>query len=116
MNNKLESTKKLCAIITIVKKEKADYFIDVLNDMGANMQLSFIANGTTKNVIFRDEIATKRVIFSILTEDMVKKTLQKLEDKFKSVRDGKGVAFAIPLSSVMGVSFFNFLSNNKSLI
>ena len=36
-----------------------------------------------------------------------------LEEKFETIRNGKGVAFTVPLSSVIGVSMYQFLSNNR---
>ena len=36
-----------------------------------------------------------------------------LEDKFHSVRGGKGICFAVPLSSVIGVNLYQFLSDNR---
>ena len=36
-----------------------------------------------------------------------------LEEKFSTIRNGKGVAFAVPLSSVIGVNIYRFLSNNQ---
>ena len=36
-----------------------------------------------------------------------------LEDKFATIKNGKGVAFAVPLSSVIGVNLYRFLSNNR---
>lgn len=113
---RLTSTKKLSLLVVIVKKNKVDYFLDLLADFYANMQLSVIGNGTTKSAIFTDEVGTKAIIFSILSEDNLPRALKILEEKFAEIRDGKGVAFTIPLSSVMGVTFFNFLSNNKESI
>ena len=113
---KLTSTKKLMMLVTIVKKNKADYYLDLIESMGANMQFSTVGNGTTKSAIFTDEVGTKAIIFSIVTEDNVKKIMRTLKSKFVEVRDGKGVCWSVPLASVMGVTFFNFLSNNKSNI
>ena len=36
-----------------------------------------------------------------------------LEDKFATIRIGKGIAFAVPLSSVIGVNLYRFLSDNR---
>ena len=109
---KLTSTKKLLLLVTIVKKNKADYYLDLIESNGVNFQMSTFANGTTKSAIFSDEVGSKSVIFSVISEDKEKKILNILKQKFNEVRDGKGVAWTIPFSSVMGVTFFFFLSNN----
>lgn len=111
---KLTSTKKLLLLITIVRKNKADYYLDLISEMGANLQMASIGNGTTKSAIFTNEIGTKAIIFSIITEDNSRKIMRTLSVKFNELKDGKGVCWTVPLSSVMGVTFFNFLSNNKS--
>lgn len=115
-SKKLISTKKLVLLVTIVRKNKADYFLDLIEGLGANLQLVTVGSGTTKATVFTDEIGTKAVIYSVLAEDNVKKALRKINEKFHELRDGKGVCWTCPLSSVMGVTFFNFLSNNKSSI
>ena len=112
--NKLTSTKKLLLLVTIVRKRKADFYVDLIESLGANLQLIAVGNGTTTSTVFTDEIGTKSVIFSVITEDNEKKIIKRLQEKFVEIRDGKGVCWTIPLSSVMGVTFFNFLSNNKS--
>ena len=38
-----------------------------------------------------------------------------LEDKFSSIRNGKGVSFAVPLSSVIGVNLYRFLSDRREV-
>lgn len=113
---KLTSSKKLGVLFVIVKKSKVDYFLDLIESFGVNLQMSMIGNGTTKSAIFSDEIGSKAIILSIVSEDNVKKIMAELKIKFKEVKDGKGVAWVVPFSSVMGVTFFNFLSNNVGSI
>ena len=36
-----------------------------------------------------------------------------LEEKFHTIKNGKGIAFCVPLSSVIGVNIYQFLSNYK---
>lgn len=113
---KLTSTKKLSMLVTIVKKNKAEYYLDLIESFDVNMQMIVIGNGTTKSAIFSDEVGTKAIILSAVADDYVDKILKTLRVKFEEVKDGKGVAWAVPLSSVMGVTFFNFLSNNVESI
>ncbi|MBO6119759.1 MAG: hypothetical protein J6P02_04775 [Lachnospiraceae bacterium] len=115
-SKKLTSTKKLSLLMTVVHKEKADYFLDLIESNNVNLQITLIGNGTTKSQIFTDEVGTKAVILSIVSDDNLDKILKVLEEKFLSLREGKGVSWAIPLSSVMGVTFFNFLSNNRESV
>ena len=113
---RLTSTKKLSLLFVVVKKGKVDYYLDLIEDMGVNLQISMIGNGTTKSAIFSDEIGSKSIILSVVKEDNTDEIMSALGRKFKEIKDGKGVAWTVPLSSVMGVTFFNFLSNNVGSI
>jgi hypothetical protein len=55
----------------------------------------------------------KAVLVSVVREDLIDEILSTLEDKFETIRGGKGIAFAVPLSSVIGVNMYQFLSDNR---
>ena len=55
----------------------------------------------------------KAVVLSVVREDLVDTIMNTLENKFQTIRNGKGVAFAVPLSSVIGVNLYQFLSDNR---
>ena len=55
----------------------------------------------------------KAVLFSIAREDRVDEIMACMEDKFATTKNGKGISFAVPMSSVIGVNMYQFLSNNK---
>ena len=52
------------------------------------------------------------MILSVVREDLVDEIMKCMEDKFATIRQGKGISFAVPLSSVIGVNMYQFLSNN----
>jgi hypothetical protein len=60
------------------------------------------------------EDSDKGVLFSVLREDRAQEAMQALEDKFESLKNGKGIAFTIPMSSVIGVAIYRFLSNHQA--
>ena len=103
-------------MITVVRRKNADYFIDIIKDFQSNLQIDFIGSGTTEATLFSDEIDNKSVICSIITEDRTNDVLKLLKQKFDEYIEGKGIAFTIPFSSVIGVSFYNFLTNNTGSI
>jgi len=35
---------------------------------------------------------------------------------FKTMKNGKGIAFTVPMTSVIGVSIYGFLSNNRMTV
>ena len=53
----------------------------------------------------------KTVIFSIIREDQAAEALATLEEKFHSIRNGKGIAFTVPMTGTVGVAIYRFLSN-----
>lgn len=107
--------KKLKLLITVVDRPKGEFYLDVISQFDVNCQMAMPGLGTANSEL-RDLLGlepAKAVILSILREDKVDECLNCLEDKFASIRNGKGVAFAIPLSSVIGVNLYRFFSDNR---
>lgn len=111
--------KKLKLLITVVNRNKSEFYVDFLQGFEVNLQTRVLAQGTAHSETLRTlglEDDERCVIFSVIREDKAEEILQALQDKFHSVRGGKGIAFTTPLSSVIGVGIYGFLSNNKSVI
>lgn len=107
---------KLKVIVTIVNRGKGNFFLDQIENMGINMQLLLEGEGTAPyNLDNLWGLAHKErdVIISFVPEDKVKKILKLLDGKFESVRNGDGIAFCIPISSIIGVSVYQFLIDNR---
>ena len=110
---------KLKVLITIVNKSKATYYLDLLEEYEINMQMVVSGKGTADsemlNLLGLAE-SDKAVIISVVKEDKVKDVLETLKEKFNKVKNGKGIAYTIPMESVIGVSIYQFLSNNKTTL
>jgi len=107
--------KKLKLLCTIVDHTKGEFYLDVISQFEVNSQMVVAGLGTANSDLI-DMLGLnihKSVIFSIVREDKVNAIMQYLEEKFATIKKGKGVAFAIPLSSVIGVNLYQFLSNNR---
>ena len=108
--------KKLKLLITIVNRSRALLYLDVIEQFEVNMQMVIYGKGTASseiiNLLGLSE-SDKAVILSVIKEDKVKDALETLKEKFEKVKHGKGVACTVPLSSVVGVSIYQFLSNNQ---
>ena len=107
--------KKLKLLFTIVDRPKAEFYLDVLSQFEINCQMAMAGKGTATSELvdmlgLNDQ---KAVILSVVREDMIDSVLKCLEEKFATIRKGKGIAFAVPLSSVIGVNLYQFLSNNR---
>ena len=107
--------KKLKLLFTVVDRNKAEFYMDVLSQFEVNCQMVSSGKGTAQSELIEllGLNIQKAVILSIVREDMVDKIMNCLEDKFTTIRNGKGIAFAVPMSSVIGVNMYQFLSNNK---
>ena len=117
MNNSVKDSaiKKLKLLFTIVDRPKGEFYLDVLSQFDVNCQLVLGGLGTanTDLVELLGLEPHKAVILSVLREDMVDAAMNCLEEKFATIRNGKGVSFAVPLSSVIGVNLYQFLSDNR---
>ena len=107
--------KKLLLLITVVDRQKAEFYQDVLSQYEINCQMILSGKGTAQSELV-DLLGLnihKAVLFSVVREDNASEALKCLEDKFATIRGGKGIAFTVPMSSVIGVNMYQFLSNNK---
>ena len=107
--------KKLKLLFTVVDRGKADFYLDVLSQFDVNYQMVVSGLGTANSELvelLRLE-PHKAVILSAMRENVVEEAMNCLEDKFASIRNGKGISFAVPLSGVIGVNLYRFLSDNR---
>ena len=107
--------KKLKLLVTVVDRSKGEFYLDVISQFNVNCQLAMAGLGTATSELVEllGLEPHKAVIFSVVREDLVDTVMNCLEDKFSSIRNGKGISFAVPLSSVIGVNLYQFLSNNR---
>ena len=107
--------KKLKLLFTVVDRPKAEFYLDVLSQFEVNLQMVLAGKGTATSELV-DMLGLnihKATIISVVREDKVNEIMKCLETKFATIKNGKGIAFAVPLSSVIGVNIYQFLSNNK---
>ena len=110
---------RLKLLVTIVNRSKAEFFMDLLQSQEINVQLALAGEGTASTDMLQLlglADSEKSVIFSIVREDRAREALNLLGDKFQTVRGGKGIAYTIPLKSVVGVAIYRFLTNNRTPI
>ena len=113
------SENRLELMVTIVGRSKAEYYADLIQSFEVNLQVIALANGTADAGTLRYLGLTdteKCVIFSVIQENKLPDALHTLNEKFNTVKGGKGIAYTIPLSSVIGKLIFGFLSNNRTVV
>ena len=111
--NNIKAPKKLKILFTIVERVKVDFYLQSLEGFGVNCQTVTYARGTApsdalKFMGFTDN--SKAVILSVVPEDKIKEILIAYEDRYFKIKNGKGMAFTIPLDSVIGLQIYQLLS------
>ena len=109
--------KKLKLLFTVVDRPKGEFYLDVLAQFDVNFQMALGGLGTANSELLEllGLESHKVVILSVVREDLVDSVMNTLEEKFATIRNGKGVSFAVPLSSVIGVNLYRFLSDRREV-
>ena len=117
MSNSINESaiKKLKLLITVVDRPKGEFYLDVISQFEVNSQLVLGGLGTANSDLIEllGLNIHKAVILSFAREDQVGPIMDCLEEKFATIKNGKGISFAVPLSSVIGVNMYQYLSNNR---
>ena len=109
--------KKLKLLFTVVDRQKGEFYLDVISQFDVNCQIGMAGMGTATSELVEllGLEPHKAVILSVVREDMVDAVMNTLEEKFATIRNGKGISFAVPLSSVIGVNLYRFLSDRREV-
>ena len=110
---------KLKLLITIVNRDKADFYMDLLQSFEVNMQFCALGRGTAGSDLLHVmglEDSGKAVIFSVVREDRAEAALAALDQRFKTIKNGKGIAYTVPMSGMIGVSLYSFFCNNRKAV
>ncbi len=107
--------KKLSLLFTVVDRPKGEFYMDVISQFDVNYQMIVAGMGTGRSdlVEMLGLEPHKAVVISVVREENVGSIIDCLEEKFRTIKKGKGIAFAVPLSSVIGVNAYQFLSDNR---
>ena len=111
------SPNKMELLFTVVNKEKADFYADLLQSFEVNMQLVLSAKGTAESHTLEMlglNDSERAVIISAIKKVRAPEAMEALKERFASVKGGKGIAYTVPMSSTIGVAIYQFLSNTSS--
>ncbi len=109
---------KLKLLITIVDQERGIYYNTLIRTFSVNYQIVVPAKGTAASELLDMlglSASEKTVIFSVVRQDRLKPLMETLEEKFRTVRGGKGIAVTVPMTSIIGTLAYGFLANERSL-
>lgn len=108
--------KKLSLYITIVDRGFSQPVIRLFEKMGASAQFVQMGEGTAvKEIreILGIEDNEKEVILSIIRKEKVNEVTKELDNFFNLNKSIRGIGFSIPLTSLIGVRLYEFLSNSQ---
>ncbi len=115
----MQAPHKLKLLITIVNREKADFYMDLIQSFDVNMQFRASARGTAGSDILQMMglvQSEKTVIFSVIRENRVNPVLEALSARFATIKNGKGIAYTVPMSGMIGVLAYNFFADNRRAV
>ncbi len=105
---------KAMLMFTVVNRSKADFYADIIQGFEVNMQLILHAQGTAGTEVLSLlglNDSDRAVIISVIRRDRADEALSTLEEKFRTVKGGKGIAYTVPMTSTIGVAIYQFLCN-----
>lgn len=115
-NTPLAAPKKLKLLFTIVAREKCDFYLDVLESFDVSYQLVLYGKGTAPSGLsnmFGYIDPSKAIILSVIKQEKINDVFTAYEDKYFKLKNGRGIAFTVPLSSLIGKTVYQFLTNMK---
>lgn len=106
---------KLKMLIVIGKKEKGEAINNFLKTKNIPIQFSCLGEGTVESKLsFYLGISNtaKNITFAIIKEKQIKRLLTSLDKLLELSEKGNGVAFTIPLTSVISNLSLDYLTSN----
>ena len=112
------SPHRLMLLVTIVDKGKGTFFSEYLKTFDANLQICVVGTGTARGDLVEFlglKDSRRSIIFSVVREERLDAIMEALQERFVTVNRSRGVAFTVPLTSVIGKLSYGFLSNERRL-
>lgn len=109
---------KLEVFMAIVHNDKAAYYTSLIQSHQANVHLTIPAQGTTHLILNYLGLTEqpKSLILSVVRADQSAQLIDLLSQNFQKGKKYKGIAFTIPMTSVIGTLVYGFLSNDKRTV
>jgi hypothetical protein len=109
---------KLELLLAVVQNDKVAYFSSLIQSHQANLQLTVPAKGTTHLILNYLGLTDrpKSLVMSVVRAGESAKLIELLDETFKKGKGYKGIAFTIPMTSVVGTLVYGFLSNDKRTV
>ena len=109
---------RLELLLAVVHNDKVHYYTRLIQSHQSNLQLTLPAQGTTHLILDYLGLTEqpKTMLISVVRSDEAEGLISLLDETFKKGKGYKGVAFTIPMTSVIGTLVYGFLSNDKRTV
>ena len=109
---------KLELLLAVVHNDKANYYSSLIQSHQANLRLTIPAKGTSHLILDYLGLteSPKSLVVSVVRADQAAGLIQLLDQTFRKGKGYKGIAFTVPMTSVIGTLVYGFLSNDKRTV
>ena len=104
---------KILLVTIVVEQNVADNVLKMLQNLGSSAQFVHNGRGTAPSEIsgvLNANINNKAVINAFVGEDKLHDIEEELDAFFKVGKKNRGIAFAVPLSSIQGIRMYKYLT------
>lgn len=108
-----EDIKRLVLYTIIVPRGQGDNIIRILKANRTSAYFLQYGEGTANNAIreiLGIEDTKKDIVYSLVREDLVKDIKKEIDVYFVASKKNKGIAYTIPLKTIVGVKMYKFLT------
>ena len=108
---------RLYLAVTVVTDGQAQAIINLVKRADSALSCVMYGTGTAPSAVYRMFAMSdpkKNVVFSVIRQDQWPAFKKSLEERFGVSPAAKGIAFAMPIDSVFGVSVYKMLADLRS--
>ncbi|MBO7603934.1 MAG: hypothetical protein J6S97_05905 [Bacteroidales bacterium] len=109
---------KLELFVAVVHDKKASYYSSIIQSHQANIQFFTPCTGVTHLLLSSLGLtpSPKTLLASVVRSDEAQGLVDFFRDTIAKGKEYKGIAFTIPLTSVIGTLVYGFLSNERTTV
>ena len=104
---------KMYLYITIVNEGVGKHIVKLMEGLGSSCSFVNVGTGTASEQVLKALNVSnnqKEIVFSFVRETRLPEISEEISAFFLAQKKNKGIGFAIPLTTVMGVRVYKFLS------
>lgn len=111
-----ETLKMVCLI---VNRDHTNYYTDKFIDLGISEVYNVFSSGTVSQkmrmLLGLSDDRSKSLIIAFVKQSLYDKVIDIIKNIFSLSKAAKGVAFTIPIKSMVGVTMYHYLINKRGI-